>query len=147
MWHETWDWLSRWDSVQANVRFGTWWLTIVCVCVCVRLFLEKSQLEYSEEENDILGQGGSGTIIYRARYSNQPVAIKRFHFKKCQHQAISETGREAFQSFEYIDFNKIKTSEILHWIFGKQMMENIAGHPMTWSCHNTSLTIKCFCHF
>uniref|UniRef100_A0A3P8N5J4 non-specific serine/threonine protein kinase n=1 Tax=Astatotilapia calliptera TaxID=8154 RepID=A0A3P8N5J4_ASTCA len=56
-----------------------------------RLFLEKSQLEYSEEENDILGQGGSGTIIYRARYSNQPVAIKRFHFKKCQHQAISET--------------------------------------------------------
>ncbi|XP_035769470.1 leucine-rich repeat serine/threonine-protein kinase 1 [Neolamprologus brichardi] len=56
-----------------------------------RLFLQKSQLEYSEEESDILGQGGSGTIIYRARYSNQPVAIKRFHFKKCQQQAISET--------------------------------------------------------
>uniref|UniRef100_A0A3Q0QPY8 non-specific serine/threonine protein kinase n=1 Tax=Amphilophus citrinellus TaxID=61819 RepID=A0A3Q0QPY8_AMPCI len=47
-----------------------------------RLFLEKSQLEYSEEENQILGQGGSGTIIYRAQYRNQPVAIKRFHFKK-----------------------------------------------------------------
>ncbi|XP_044045411.1 leucine-rich repeat serine/threonine-protein kinase 1 isoform X2 [Siniperca chuatsi] len=54
-----------------------------------RLFLERAQLEYSEEENNILGQGGSGTIIYRARYCGQPVAIKRFHFKKCRQQAIS----------------------------------------------------------
>ncbi|XP_069567536.1 leucine-rich repeat serine/threonine-protein kinase 1 [Brachyistius frenatus] len=54
-----------------------------------RLFLEKDQLEYSEEKNNILGQGGSGTIIYRARYSDQPVAIKRFHIKKCQQQTIS----------------------------------------------------------
>lgn len=53
-----------------------------------RLFLEKAQLEYSEE-NDILGQGGSGTIIYRARYKDQPVAVKRFHFKKCQQQSAS----------------------------------------------------------
>ncbi|XP_049417413.1 leucine-rich repeat serine/threonine-protein kinase 1 isoform X1 [Epinephelus fuscoguttatus] len=54
-----------------------------------RLFLERAQLEYSEEENNILGQGGSGTIIYRARYREQPVAIKRFHFKKCRQQTIS----------------------------------------------------------
>ncbi|KAM8894430.1 leucine-rich repeat serine/threonine-protein kinase 1 [Spinachia spinachia] len=54
-----------------------------------RLFLDRAQLEYSEEENNILGQGGSGTIIYRARYRNQPVAIKRFHFKKCRQQPIS----------------------------------------------------------
>lgn len=54
-----------------------------------RLFLEKTQLECSEEESDILGQGGSGTIIYRACYRGQPVAIKRFHFKKCRQQTIS----------------------------------------------------------
>ncbi|XP_068587263.1 leucine-rich repeat serine/threonine-protein kinase 1 isoform X1 [Cebidichthys violaceus] len=54
-----------------------------------RLFLDRAQLEYSEEENNILGQGGSGTIIYRARYRNQPVAVKRFHFKKCRQQTIS----------------------------------------------------------
>ncbi|XP_070704804.1 leucine-rich repeat serine/threonine-protein kinase 1 [Pempheris klunzingeri] len=56
-----------------------------------RLFLERAQLEYSEEQNNILGQGGSGTIIYRARYRDQPVAIKRFHFKKCRQQTISST--------------------------------------------------------
>ncbi|XP_076586819.1 leucine-rich repeat serine/threonine-protein kinase 1 isoform X1 [Chaetodon auriga] len=54
-----------------------------------RLFLERAQLEYSEVEGNILGQGGSGTIIYRARYHDQPVAIKRFHFKKCRQQTIS----------------------------------------------------------
>uniref|UniRef100_A0A3Q1I1B7 non-specific serine/threonine protein kinase n=1 Tax=Acanthochromis polyacanthus TaxID=80966 RepID=A0A3Q1I1B7_9TELE len=54
-----------------------------------RLFLEKAQLDYSEEEKVILGQGGSGTTIYRARYKNQPVAVKRFHFKKCQQQNVS----------------------------------------------------------
>ncbi|XP_047437183.1 leucine-rich repeat serine/threonine-protein kinase 1 isoform X2 [Mugil cephalus] len=54
-----------------------------------RLFLEKAKLDYSEEENDILGQGGSGTVIYRARYHDLPVAIKRFHFKKCRQLTIS----------------------------------------------------------
>uniref|UniRef100_A0A3B4UE03 non-specific serine/threonine protein kinase n=2 Tax=Seriola dumerili TaxID=41447 RepID=A0A3B4UE03_SERDU len=54
-----------------------------------RLFLERAQLEYTEEENNILGQGGSGTIIYRARYRDHPVAVKRFHFKKCRQQTIS----------------------------------------------------------
>ncbi|TKS70402.1 Leucine-rich repeat serine/threonine-protein kinase 1 [Collichthys lucidus] len=53
-----------------------------------RLFLERDQLECSEEESNILGQGGSGTVIYRARYREQPVAIKRFHFKKCRQQNI-----------------------------------------------------------
>ncbi|XP_037835926.1 leucine-rich repeat serine/threonine-protein kinase 1 [Kryptolebias marmoratus] len=54
-----------------------------------RLFLEKAQLEFSEDEKDILGQGGSGTIIYRARYNQQPVAVKHFHFKKCRQLSIS----------------------------------------------------------
>ncbi|XP_037001810.2 leucine-rich repeat serine/threonine-protein kinase 1 isoform X1 [Artibeus jamaicensis] len=47
-----------------------------------RLFLENSRLEHSEDENSILGQGGSGTVIYRARYQGQPVAVKRFQIKK-----------------------------------------------------------------
>jgi len=57
------------------------------------LFLLKSDLQWSEEEADILGQGGSGTIIYRAKYRGHPVAIKRFHFKKCKQQSLnSSTG-------------------------------------------------------
>lgn len=69
--------------------------TLVFVLVCVRLFLEKAQLEYSEEEPHILGQGGSGTVIYQAQYGGQPVAIKRFHFKKCQKRTDgSNTGKE-----------------------------------------------------
>ncbi|XP_030622224.1 LOW QUALITY PROTEIN: leucine-rich repeat serine/threonine-protein kinase 1 [Chanos chanos] len=53
-----------------------------------RLFLVKSALECSEGEKDILGQGGSGTIIYRAKYEGRPVAVKRFHFKKCRQQSL-----------------------------------------------------------
>lgn len=67
--------------------------------VCVRLFLERAQLEYTEEGSHILGQGGSGTIIYRARYRGCPVAIKRFHFKKCRKQAEgSDAGKEPASS-------------------------------------------------
>ncbi|XP_073657435.1 leucine-rich repeat serine/threonine-protein kinase 1 isoform X4 [Tursiops truncatus] len=47
-----------------------------------RLFLENSKLEHSEDESTVLGQGGSGTIVYRARYQGQPVAVKRFQIKK-----------------------------------------------------------------
>ncbi|KAG8516285.1 Leucine-rich repeat serine/threonine-protein kinase 1 [Galemys pyrenaicus] len=47
-----------------------------------RLFLENSKLEHSEDEGSILGQGGSGTVIYQARYQGQPVAVKRFQIKK-----------------------------------------------------------------
>uniref|UniRef100_G1QJY7 Leucine-rich repeat serine/threonine-protein kinase 1 n=1 Tax=Nomascus leucogenys TaxID=61853 RepID=G1QJY7_NOMLE len=47
-----------------------------------RLFLENSKLEHNEDEGSVLGQGGSGTVIYRARYQGQPVAVKRFHIKK-----------------------------------------------------------------
>ena len=73
----------------------------VCVlCVCDSLFLEKTHLESTEEEKDIIGQGGSGTVIYRARYREQPVAIKRFHFKKCRQQNIScDTGTEALTAY------------------------------------------------
>lgn len=52
-----------------------------------RLFLENSQLEHSEDEASVLGQGGSGTVIYRARYQGQPVALKRFHIKKFKNMA------------------------------------------------------------
>ncbi|XP_053437826.1 leucine-rich repeat serine/threonine-protein kinase 1 isoform X2 [Nycticebus coucang] len=47
-----------------------------------RLFLENSRLEHNEDEGSVLGQGGSGTVIYRARYQGQPVAVKRFQIKK-----------------------------------------------------------------
>ncbi|XP_059129208.1 leucine-rich repeat serine/threonine-protein kinase 1 [Peromyscus eremicus] len=52
-----------------------------------RLFLENSRLEHTEGESSILGQGGSGTVIYRARYQGQPVAVKRFHIKKFKNSA------------------------------------------------------------
>ncbi|KAM3625600.1 uncharacterized protein V6R79_014655 [Siganus canaliculatus] len=54
-----------------------------------RLFLDRTDLDYSEDEANILGQGGSGTVIYRARYRDRPVAVKRFHFKKCRQQNVS----------------------------------------------------------
>nr|XP_061819726.1 leucine-rich repeat serine/threonine-protein kinase 1 isoform X2 [Nerophis lumbriciformis] len=54
-----------------------------------RLFLEKDLLEYSEDEASIIGQGGSGTVVYRARYRDKPVAIKRFHFRKNQQQTVN----------------------------------------------------------
>lgn len=54
-----------------------------------RLFLDHSLLEYSQEESNILGQGGSGTVIYRGQYHSQPVALKMFLFKKCHQESIS----------------------------------------------------------
>ncbi|XP_045065895.1 leucine-rich repeat serine/threonine-protein kinase 1-like [Coregonus clupeaformis] len=68
-----------------------------------RLFLEKAQLECSEEESDILGQGGSGAVIYRACYRGQPVAIKRFHFKKCRQQTISSDTDTMMKHFQSMD--------------------------------------------
>ncbi|XP_060116064.1 leucine-rich repeat serine/threonine-protein kinase 1 [Heteronotia binoei] len=56
-----------------------------------RLFLENSKLEYSKNENNILGQGGSGTVIYRAQYQGKPVAVKQFLMKKCMSSASSAT--------------------------------------------------------
>uniref|UniRef100_A0A8C7ANZ7 Leucine-rich repeat serine/threonine-protein kinase 1 n=1 Tax=Neovison vison TaxID=452646 RepID=A0A8C7ANZ7_NEOVI len=52
-----------------------------------RLFLENSKLEHHEDYNSVLGQGGSGTVIYRARYQGQPVAVKRFQIKKFKNLA------------------------------------------------------------
>ncbi|XP_053128852.1 leucine-rich repeat serine/threonine-protein kinase 1 isoform X2 [Hemicordylus capensis] len=56
-----------------------------------RLFLENRKLEYTENENNVLGQGGSGTVIYRAQYQGKPVAVKRFQIKKCMSSASSAT--------------------------------------------------------
>lgn len=58
-----------------------------------RLFLENSRLEHTEGESSILGQGGSGTVIYRARYQGQPVAVKRFHIKKFKNSANAPAGK------------------------------------------------------
>lgn len=63
-------------------------------CVCGRLFLENSKLEHSEDEGSVLGQGGSGTVIYRARYQGQPVAVKRFHIKKFKNFANVPAGKQ-----------------------------------------------------
>ncbi|KAK2107624.1 Leucine-rich repeat serine/threonine-protein kinase 1 [Saguinus oedipus] len=57
-----------------------------------RLFLENSKLEHSEDDSSILGQGGSGTVIYRARYQGHPVAVKRFHIKKFKNFANAPAG-------------------------------------------------------
>ncbi|XP_063170359.1 leucine-rich repeat serine/threonine-protein kinase 1 [Candoia aspera] len=54
-----------------------------------RLFLENGKLEYIENENSILGRGGSGTVIYRAQYQGKPVAVKRFQIKKYKSSANS----------------------------------------------------------
>ncbi|XP_061560358.1 leucine-rich repeat serine/threonine-protein kinase 1 isoform X2 [Phycodurus eques] len=54
-----------------------------------RLFLEKEHLEYSEDESSVIGQGGSGTVVYRARYRQRPVAIKRFRLRTCRQNAPS----------------------------------------------------------
>lgn len=45
-------------------------------------------MECGEDERDVLGQGGSGTVIYRAQYRGSPVAVKRFHFKKCRQRSL-----------------------------------------------------------
>ncbi|KAJ3593984.1 hypothetical protein NHX12_006316, partial [Muraenolepis orangiensis] len=68
-----------------------------------RLFLEKEQLECVEEEKNILGQGGSGTVVYRASYRGQPVAIKRFHFKKCRQQTISSDTDTMVRHLQSVD--------------------------------------------
>ncbi|XP_061669400.1 leucine-rich repeat serine/threonine-protein kinase 1 isoform X2 [Syngnathoides biaculeatus] len=54
-----------------------------------RLFLEEEHLECSEDESSVIGRGGSGTVVYRARYRRLPIAIKRFHLRRCRQDAPS----------------------------------------------------------
>ncbi|XP_016307789.1 leucine-rich repeat serine/threonine-protein kinase 1-like [Sinocyclocheilus anshuiensis] len=68
-----------------------------------RLFLLKSDLQCSEDAADILGQGGSGTIIYRAKYRGNPVAIKRFHFKKCKQQSLNSSTDTMMKHLQSMD--------------------------------------------
>ncbi|XP_072321953.1 leucine-rich repeat serine/threonine-protein kinase 1 [Eucyclogobius newberryi] len=56
-----------------------------------RLFLQNSELEFSEEPGSVLGQGGSGTTIYRALYRSQPVALKMFSFRRFGQERRSNT--------------------------------------------------------
>lgn len=73
--------------------------------MCCRLFLENSKLEHTEGENSILGQGGSGTVIYQAQYQGQPVAVKRFHIKKFKNSATAPAGNRLTAStffFKYM---------------------------------------------
>ncbi|XP_051920210.1 leucine-rich repeat serine/threonine-protein kinase 1 [Hippocampus zosterae] len=53
-----------------------------------RLFLERKHLDYSEDGSGIIGQGGSGAVVYRARYRDRPVAVKRFHLGKSRRDAL-----------------------------------------------------------
>ncbi|XP_073764155.1 leucine-rich repeat serine/threonine-protein kinase 1 isoform X2 [Danio rerio] len=71
-----------------------------------RLFLLKSDLEWTEDEADILGQGGSGTIIYRAKYRGHPVAIKRFHFKKCKQQSLNSSTDTMIKHLQSMDASR-----------------------------------------
>ncbi|KAF4083035.1 hypothetical protein AMELA_G00135350 [Ameiurus melas] len=71
-----------------------------------RLFLVKSDLEWSEQEKDILGQGGSGTIIYKAKYRGQPVAIKRFPFKKCRQQTLNSGTDTMLKHLQSMDASR-----------------------------------------
>lgn len=59
-----------------------------------RLFLENSKLEHSEDESAVLGQGGSGTVIYRARYQGQPVAVGQPQIKKFKNFANAPAGKQ-----------------------------------------------------
>ncbi|KAJ0056500.1 hypothetical protein NL108_008347, partial [Boleophthalmus pectinirostris] len=65
-----------------------------------RLFLQTSELEFSEEESSVLGQGGSGTTILRAMYRSQPVALKMFSFRKFgkKHSSSTDTMLRHLQS-------------------------------------------------
>ncbi|XP_056318574.1 leucine-rich repeat serine/threonine-protein kinase 1 [Danio aesculapii] len=71
-----------------------------------RLFLLKSDLDWTEDEADILGQGGSGTIIYRAKYRGHPVAIKRFHFKKCKQQSLNSSTDTMIKHLQSMDASR-----------------------------------------
>ncbi|TSK53838.1 Leucine-rich repeat serine/threonine-protein kinase 1 [Bagarius yarrelli] len=71
-----------------------------------RLFLVKSDLEWSKQEKDILGQGGSGTIIYKAKYRDQPVAIKHFPFKKCRQQTLNSGTDTMLKHLQSMDASR-----------------------------------------
>ncbi|XP_048886812.1 leucine-rich repeat serine/threonine-protein kinase 1 isoform X1 [Brienomyrus brachyistius] len=71
-----------------------------------RLFLENQQLECSGEEQDILGQGGSGTVIYRAKYRGELVAIKRFHFKKCRQLSLAYRTDTMMKHLQSVDASR-----------------------------------------
>uniref|UniRef100_UPI00398E8825 leucine-rich repeat serine/threonine-protein kinase 1 n=1 Tax=Pristiophorus japonicus TaxID=55135 RepID=UPI00398E8825 len=68
-----------------------------------RLFLEMNCLEQSEATIHILGQGGSGTTVYRATYNTTPIAVKRFHFKKCRQQSDESNADSMFRHLEAME--------------------------------------------
>ncbi|XP_067827754.1 leucine-rich repeat serine/threonine-protein kinase 1 [Heptranchias perlo] len=68
-----------------------------------RLFLEMNCLEQSETTSHILGQGGSGTTVYRAEYNRIPVAVKRFHVKKCRQQSDEFNTDSMFRHLEAME--------------------------------------------
>ncbi|KAM8973798.1 leucine-rich repeat serine/threonine-protein kinase 1 isoform 2-T2 [Pelodytes ibericus] len=68
----------------------------------LRLFLDIGDLEYLEERSNILGQGGSGTIIYSAVYKQKPVAVKMFQIKK--HRVSVEVSQDTmFKHLQAMD--------------------------------------------
>ncbi|CAH2274383.1 leucine-rich repeat serine threonine- kinase 1 [Pelobates cultripes] len=68
----------------------------------LRLFLDIDDLDYSEERSNILGQGGSGTIIYRALYKQKPVAVKMFQTKKYR-TSVESSKDSMFKHLQAMD--------------------------------------------
>ncbi|XP_060709344.1 leucine-rich repeat serine/threonine-protein kinase 1 isoform X1 [Hemiscyllium ocellatum] len=68
-----------------------------------RLFLEMNCLEQNESTDNILGQGGSGTTVYKVRYNSMPIAVKKFHFKKCGQQSDGVNEDSMFRHLEAME--------------------------------------------
>ncbi|XP_069767547.1 leucine-rich repeat serine/threonine-protein kinase 1 isoform X4 [Narcine bancroftii] len=68
-----------------------------------RLFLDVNYLEQNETSDHILGQGGSGTTVYKAKYRKMPVAIKKFHFKNYQAQCSHYRKDSMFRQLEALE--------------------------------------------
>ncbi|KAM9461021.1 leucine-rich repeat serine/threonine-protein kinase 1 [Clarias gariepinus] len=104
-----------------------------------RLFLVKSELECSEQEKDILGQGGSGTIIYKAKYRGEPAAIKRFHFKKCRQQTLNHGTDTMLKHLQSMDASR-SFSEFRQ----ESSMLHTLQHPCIVSLLGISIHPLCF---
>ncbi|XP_051896567.1 leucine-rich repeat serine/threonine-protein kinase 1 isoform X2 [Pristis pectinata] len=68
-----------------------------------RLFLDVKCLEQSESTDQVLGQGGSGTTVYKAKYRKMPVAVKKFHFKSYQAQSSNLRKDSMFRHLEALE--------------------------------------------
>ncbi|XP_059808596.1 leucine-rich repeat serine/threonine-protein kinase 1 isoform X2 [Hypanus sabinus] len=68
-----------------------------------RLFLNVNYLEQTEGTDHVLGQGGSGTTVYKAKYRKLPIALKKFHFKSSQVQPSNLRKDSMFRHLEAME--------------------------------------------